>query len=244
MAYVMTDAGILVDQYNLSGDMNSVALEESAEAKDATTFGQTTRVHKGGLLEVQLRAEGLVNHNGTNGADDVLPGMVGNTQSVHVVTVAPQGLTEGNLAYLFAASLARYQFGARMGDLNAFSLEAAAVRTIAGTGTRPRLARGQILLSTGKTAGGSGTVFQLGAVSSTQRVYVGLHVVANVVGLPSFRLLSAPNNWASPTTRITLTPGTVADYKVLAGPVTDTYWRADWDFSGTSFTAVFVAAII
>lgn len=238
-SFVLTDAKIWVAQYDLSGDMNAVALEEAVDPKDATTFGAGTRIHKGGLADVRLSAEGLFNADLT---DAVVPSLIGNTNSLVPLSVAAQGATEGNVAHIFPASLAEYQFGAPVGEMLAFSLQAAAVRTIPGSGTRARLARGQILLSTQKTATGSGTAFQLGAVGATQKLYVAMHVLAQSGGTPTLRVQSDDNGgFASATTRAT--SGSIADWLVVNGPITDDWWRADWTFSGTNFTAIVIAAI-
>jgi len=238
-SFVLTDAKIWVAQYDLSGDMNAVALEEATDPKDLTTFGQGTRVRKGGLADVQLSADGFFS---ADTADGIIQPLLGNTQNVVPLSIAGQGATEGNVAYAFPAGLVQYAFGAELGDPLAFSLRATAVRTIAGTPTRPRLARGRILLSTQKTTTGSGAAVQLGAVGASQKLYVAMHVLAQSGGTPTLRVQSDDHSgFTSATTRAT--SGSIADWLVVNGPITDDWWRADWTFTGTNFTAIIVAAI-
>ena len=241
-SYVLTDAKIWVEQFDLSGDMNSVALEEAADPKDATTFGQTTRIRKGGLLDVRMQAEGFFNANGSTAVDDLMAVRLGGGPGP--VSIAPQGQAEGNVAYCFPAAYLRYQIGAPVGEMFAFSLEASTQKTVSGsTPTRPRLARGQIILGTQKTATGSGTAFQLGAIAAGQKLYAAIHVVALNGSPPTIRIQSDnASGFPSATTRATAT-SVSSDLLVVAGAVTDDWWRADWTFSGTSFTAIVVAGI-
>ena len=240
---VLSDAKIWVATYDLSGDMNQVALEEQVDAKDATTFGQTSRVRKGGQLDVLMGAAGFFNATGSAGVDDILPLYVGLSNSLLPISIGPEGSAEGKTAYCFPGMLTRYELGASVGEMFGFRMEARTVRSIVGVPPgRPRLARGKILLSTQKTATGSGSAFQLGAVSSTQKLYVMLHALSTVGGTPTIRVQSDDSSgFASPTTRATITA--TSDWQVIAGPITDDWWRADWTFAGTSFTAIVIAAI-
>jgi hypothetical protein len=240
---VLSDAKIWVATYDLSGDLNQVALEEQVDAKDATTFGQTHRVRKGGQGDVLMGAAGFFNATGSSGADDVLPPLLGLGNNLLPISIGPEGAAEGNTAYCFPGLLTKYEVGARVGEMFGFRLEARTVRSISGVAPgRPRLARGKILLSTQKTTTGSGTAFQLGAVSATQKLYVMLHAIATAGGTPTIRVQSDnASGFPSPTTRATITA--TSDWQVIAGPITDDWWRADWTFAGTSFTAIVIAAI-
>jgi len=240
---VLTDAKIWVNGFDLSGDMNAVALEEGVEARDATTFGAGTRTRKGGIRGVRMSASGFFNANGTNGSDDVLPSKITTSpNSFDVVSIGPRGATEGLEAYTFPAQALRYGFGSEVDAMLAFSLEAEAKR-VPTTGLRPSLARGLILLSTQKTTTGNGTAFNLGAVAAGQKLYVAVHVLAQSGGVPTLIVQSdSASNFPSPTDQVTLVAPS-SDFRAVAGAITDTWWRASWTFSGTSFTAIVIAAI-
>lgn len=240
----LTDAKIWVNASDLSGDMNAVALEEGVEARDATTFGAGTRTRKGGIRGVRMTASGFFNAAGSGRSDDVLPTLVGNTPpNVNVISIGPAGSAEGGPAFCFPASLLRYAFGDEVDAMLPFNLEASTARTQAGSPSRPSLARGTILLSSQKTATGSGTAYNLGAVAAGQKLYVAVHVLAQSGGLPTLRVQSdSASNFPSPTDQLTLV-GPSADFRAVAGAITDTWWRADWTFTGTNFTAIVIAAI-
>ena len=240
----LTDAKIWVNTYDLSGDMNAVALEEGVEARDATTFGAGTRTRKGGIRGVRLTAAGFFNAAGSGRSDDVLPTLVGNVPpNLNVVSIGPAGATEGNPAFILPASLLRYTFGDEVDAMLPFSLEASAVRSQTANPTRPVLGRGTILLASQKTTTGSGTAFNLGAVAAGQKLYVAVHVLAQSGGTPTLRVQSdSANNFPSPADQVTLV-GPSADFRAVAGPITDPWWRADWTFTGTTFTAIVIAAI-
>lgn len=243
-SFTLTDAKIWVNNYDLSGDMNAVALEEGVEAQDATTFGAGTRTRKGGVRGVRMTAAGFLNANGTNGSDDVLPVVVGNVPpNLNVISIGPQGAAEGSPAFILPASILRYGFGDALDAMLPFNLEASTARTQVGTPTRPSLARGTVLLSSQKTTTGNGTAFNLGAVAAGQKLYVAVHGLAQSGGIPTLIVQSdSASNFPSPTDQLTLV-GPSADFRAVAGPITDTWWRASWSFSGTSFTAIVIAAI-
>lgn len=218
---VLTDAKVLVAGHDLSGQMNAVALEYAAEMKDATTFGQTTRINKGGLAAVTASMAGHWDSSATTAVDPVLFARVG-TSDVPA-TIVPQGFTIGNTAYLFRAIAANYQLGDAVGEILPFSVE------MEGAGGHP-LVRGQLFHSGSATGNVTGTVVQLGAIGATQYIYAALHVMS---GSGEFTVKVQSDNtvgFADPTDRITFTvvpTGTAvaSEWTRLAGAQADDYWR-------------------
>ena len=68
-ASVIKNAKIFLDGMDLSGDLNALALNYSAEMLDGTGLGDNTRVRQGGLLGITCNAEGFVN---TANSDQIL----------------------------------------------------------------------------------------------------------------------------------------------------------------------------
>lgn len=240
-SYVLTDAKLWVAQYDLSGDLNAIAVQNQAEAKDGTTFGAGTRIHKGGLKTVDLQCEGFYNP-GTDLVDDVIFARIGTANLP--VSCSPTGGAEGQPAYLFLSELARYRIGGEVGEMFPFSVEAEA--------QGQPLVKGLVLLNGVKGTTGNGTAVQLGAVSATQKVFAALHVLAASGGSPSVtvKLQSDDNSgFSSPTDRFTFAAKAAAGSEWAApvsGAITDDWWRLTWTITGTtpSFTLVGVVGIL
>lgn len=125
MAIVLTNAKVFLAGYNISGDLNRVAVEYEAEALDATVFGNDSRVMKGGLKAARVNGAGFW-QAGSNAIDPVLFDGIGFDDGA--LLIYPEGITEGATStgsgYMFRVTQARYQPGGTVGDLLPFSFEA------------------------------------------------------------------------------------------------------------------------
>lgn len=225
---VLTDAKLYVGEYDLSGDHVSVALSYSAEMLDATTFGQTTRIHAGGLKNVSLSGEGFWN-GGDDELDDALFAKIGVADVP--VTVVPAGETLANPAYLFRAVYGSYAPGATAGELFRFSASASGS---GGVG----VIRGNLLHVGSETETGSETKQLLGAVAAGKSVYAALHVLTVSGTNPTLDVLvrsDANADAGGESTRLTFTQATAitSEWKSLASTITDTYWDVSWTIGGT-----------
>ena len=86
------DARVYVAGYDLSGDHASIAVNLSAEMLDETAFGDTTRIKKGGLTNVDLAGSGHWDASAGH-VDGILWGLVGLDDQI--AFVFPNGITEG-----------------------------------------------------------------------------------------------------------------------------------------------------
>ena len=236
---VLTDCKLYSGEYDWSGDMNSVRLDYAAEMKDATTFGQTTRINKAGLKSVRLNSEGLFSA-GTGEIDGELFGVIGTAD--RAVSVIPNaGTAIGDAAYLFRSMRTDYRPGAQVGELLRFASSAVAS---GGDG----LVRGVVLFpSTAVTATSTSTKYEVGAVSATQRLYAALHVFAVSGTNPTLDVIvqsDANSGAGGETNRITFTQATAASsqWSSVAGAVTDTFWRLSYTIGGTA-TPTFTFAV-
>lgn len=224
---ILTDAQLWAGQYDWTGDMNSTRLDYAAEMQAATTFGQTTRINKGGLKTVTLSNEGFFSA-GTDEIDAELFATIG-TAGV-ATSVCPGSGVAGEACYLFRAIRANYTPGAQVGEMLRFG-------TMATAGGGAGLIRGTVLFNGTSTASGNGTKFQVGAVSATQKIYAALHVfsVSAADTLDVVLQSDADASAGGETARITFTQATAAtsEWKELAGAVTDTWWRASATVGGS-----------
>ena len=236
----LTDCKLYVASFDLSGKMNALALTNSAEMKDGTTFGNTTRINKAGLKSIVAQHEGLWDANGIDQPDDTFFARIG-TANVPV-TISPQTGADGEIAYIFRAVHSEYAPGAQVGELFAFSV------TMEGDDGAP-LVRATVLKPTGATiVTGTGTGRELGAVSATQRLYGSLHVIAVTGTNPTLDVIvqsDDASNFPSPTTRLTYSQKTTiaSDWQSAVGAITDTWYRVSFTIGGTNPSFSFVVAV-
>jgi hypothetical protein len=234
---ILSNAKLYAAGFNFSGDVNALALKYSADMKDATTLIDTTRQRRAGLKDVSFQHEGFWN-GGVGNVDDAIFNSILAVNDVPM-TIGPLTGAEGELAYSFKANPASYAPGAKIGEMFGFS--------VSGSGDGP-LARGTLLTNSARTVTGTGTIFNLGAVSSVQSLIGALHFYALAgAGTLIVKIQSAALvGFGSPTDRITFaTLGAVGgQFSTLAGPVTDAFWRASWTISGFSSCTFAVNAAI
>jgi hypothetical protein len=218
--------------YDLTGDVNAIALSYGAVALDATSLGNLSRNFMGGLKTTKCVVKGF--WNATNGGAEFAD--MGLTD---ILTVGFTK-TEGGIVYFQKGMIAQYTTGDQVGKVLPFSLTAEA----AGD-----LIRGTLVANKSAIAAtGFGTGFQLGAVLAAQSVYAALHVTAatgagedDVVIVQS----SVDNTFASPTTRLTFAGALAIGAQLIsaAGPITDTWWRVGYTISGSTPSFDFTTSI-
>jgi hypothetical protein len=225
---LLNNAKILYGPFDISGDLNSVEITADAGAVDRSTFGVTTRVHRAGQFGGSISLGGLMFEDTTEVAKAIFDRL--GTANV-LMSVIPQGNAAGNVAYFLKSVSSQFGPGGQVGNQYAFNASALAsghLPMVRGRLEHAKAARA----ASGVTAG-----YQLGAVASGQRVYVGAHVftVTGVGATMTVELESDDNGaFSSPTSRITMTPATAATSELLSldGPVTDTWWRLKYTIAG------------
>src|SRR5688572_2254389 len=148
----------------------------------------------------------------------------------------------GNLSYTMVGK--QFAFNPITGSHGeALGYEVASRATSAGGG----LYRGTVVLpATSVTATTTGTAFELGALSATQKIVATLHVVAINGGSWVLTIESDTVGFPTPTTRATFTAATTITTQVVEtnGAVTDTYWRAVLTKTGGTSCTAFVTLSI
>lgn len=239
--YILANAKLWLAEFDLSGDMNAIAVDYKAELVDDTTFGSGgTRVRKGGLKVVTVDGEGYWN-GGAGGVDDALFAKVGVANVP--LTIAPESGGEGQPGNGMLAIVGDYSPGGEIGEMLPFTV------SVESDGD---LVRGTIMLNRTATASGnSGTALQLGAVGATQKLYAALHVIAASGAAPTLDVIVKSDDvvgFGTPTNRITFGQKTAVGSEwaaPVAGAITDTFWRVDFTIGGAgpSFTFVVLVGI-
>ena len=240
--FVLDDAVVMFSGRDISGELNSIGLEYSAELPDSTVFGDTTRTRLPGVLDVVANHSGYWDSVDANDSLDAdLFAQVGAAEDL--MSFSPDGGQLGEVGYSFPTLATNYSPGASHGEVFAFSLSV--------TGTGP-LVRGKVMEKTVFTSKGGGTTRNLGAVASTDTLYSIIHVTAlSGTDTPTITVTlesDAADNFAgAETTRLSHPAITVvgANLQSAAGAITDAWWRLLITISGTnpSFTLFGIVGI-
>ncbi len=237
---VLLDVRLFAVGADLTGASNKAELTAEVEEKDVTNYGSGGwKEVLGGIASSAIQAEGQWEAGDPGLVDDASWSQLGGTGPW---TICPTVATVGALAYTTLALRADYAQGGSVGDVAPWSGKA--------SGSWP-VARGQIAHPPGqaRTATGSGTALQLGAVPARKRLYAALHVLSATGITPSItaRIESDDNaGFTTPTTRLTFGAATAAGGQILrtdGTAITDDWWRIAWTITGTTPSFTLVAAL-
>lgn len=237
MVNVLTNAYVLVNGANLSGQANKVMASMKATAEDATTFGSAGyKEVVAGLKECSFDVDGLWAAGTGALPDDRLFADLGTAAAW---TAAPTG-AEGGPALFGNVVVGDLQMLGQVGNLAGFQAK--------GTGTGV-MVDGTLVAGPGtaRTVTGNGTAYQLGALSATQYMRAALHVVSTAgTGDQSItvKLRSSATAGGTYADRITFNAFTTtigSQIAEVAGAVTDTFWRVSWTIAGTGSPSFLIA---
>lgn len=234
--FVLLDAEALVDGHRLTCRTNQIALTAQVAAQDATTFCDRWEQKLGGRRSSSVNLSGLADFTDaetpSNNVDDALQGGNG---TVRVVTVGPTAPAAGGVAYTTRALQAEYPpIDGSHGDAAPFS--------VMFNGSAP-LVRGLWSdIGAVESASWDSDGVEVGAVSSSQRLYVGIHVVAlDGTSITPVVETDTSDSWASPVTAVsgTAITGVGGVWLSAVGPITDTWARIEWTASGLTSAQVY-----
>lgn len=237
MVNILKNAYVLVNGADLSGQSNKFEVMPKVKLEDATTFASGGwKEMVGGLVETSFDVDGLWAAGDGSKPDDRLFTDLGRSAAW---TAAPTG-AEGGPAMFGNVVEAELQELGQVGNLAAFAAKGS------GTGVfvDGRLVTGP---GTARTVTGTGTAYQLGALSATQYMRAALHVVSSAGAgdqTIAVTLQSATTSGGVYTDRITFsTFGTTIGSQIaeVAGAITATWWRASWTITGTGSPSFLVA---
>lgn len=245
---VITDGKFFVGEYDMAGSANDMSMEFSTENHDITAYGSGgTRINSPGLMSCKFTAKGVQEFDD----DVVLPyqpydhqlfDLVGGAEKI--VTMAREGNAEGDIAYSMQAVIGNYTpIQGAIGDREEWSLDGT------GGGTMSRLIRGVVAARGTKSTTGNGTGSNLGPALATNKLYAAIHVFGDVPAGKTLDVViesDSADTFASATTVLTFTQMSAigSQWVEVAGPITDTWFRAKWTVSaGGSFPMFVVMAI-
>ncbi|WP_199444458.1 hypothetical protein [Umezawaea beigongshangensis] len=240
MALILIDVRLFSGGADLTGQSNKAEVVAEVEEKERTSFGSRGwKEVLGGLAATEISAEGQWQAGDPGMVDDETWAALG---GLGAWTACPDGAAVGSLAWLTRVMRGSYKLGGAVGDV--------APWTVGARGSWP-LVRGVLAHppGTARTATGTGTAQQLGAVAAGRHLYAALHVLS-VAGTdtPSITVEIESDDSDAFTTaigRATFTAATARGGQVLRvpGPITDTWWRPKWTVTGTTPSFLFALAL-
>jgi hypothetical protein len=243
---VLLNTRIFAAGADLTSRSNKVELAVELEDKDATAFRDVADPQAGwkevlgGLATTTINASGQWEAGDLGKVDDMAwTAATGRTPPNW--TVCPLSAAVGELAYTSQGLISSYKQGDAVGEIAPWEAQAK------GTAM---CGRGQVAHppGTARTATGTGTGVNLGALLAGQRMLASLHVLSVAGTTPSLTVRvesDADNSWASPTTQATFSAATAlgGQSALISGPITDTWWRVAWTITGTTPSFLFLAAL-
>ncbi|WP_030682175.1 hypothetical protein [Streptomyces cellulosae] len=238
---VLTNVRCFAVAADLTAASNKIELSTEVEDKDSTNYAsQGWKETMGGLASAEISGEGQWEALDATKVDDASWATLGGVGPWSIS--ANNGAAVGDLAYFTSALRADYKIGESVGEI--------APWTSTAKSSWP-LVRGQFAHppGTARTATGTGTGLNLGAVAAGKRLYAALHVLSVAGTTPSLTARvesSVDNTFAAPTTRVTFTAATAAGGQILrtdGTAITDTWWRIAWTISGTTPSFLFAASL-
>lgn len=230
---VLQDALILYGPVNASGDQNQVKLDQKIDMLESTVFGHTEHRFVPGLRYLTVDGSGFAQFDDSinpKAIDFQLFSDIGATERAFTVGFDK---TDGQVAWLGKSVSAEYSPELPVADLAKFGFNIKANRFTKGKVVYP------LALRSG-AGPGTGTIYNMGALSATQKMLIAVHVVTFTGTTLTINVKSNDtNDTVSPTVRASQAGivGTGAFYFEVAGPITDTFWYVDFSFTGTNFTA-------
>lgn len=246
---VLLDARVFVSGADLSGNGNMISVEEEAEVKKITNWRSGgAEENTAGIHGCDLKASGQWEAGDPGKPDDVFWAMRRTLDPWSVAPRSDSDLAAGGLMYLVGKALrTKLMIGDAVGEVAPWEGEAKS--------SWP-LVRGVCAHPSGvpRTATGTGTIIQLGAVPAGKRVYANLHVLSvSGTGSPTLTAKiqsAAAVGFASPTDRGSFAAATGTSTTLGGGQairtdgsaITDQYWRLSWTISGTTPSFLFLAS--
>lgn len=238
---VLTNVRCFAVAVDLTGNSNKIELTSEVEEKDSTNYGsEGWKEVMGGLASAEISGEGQWEAGDPSKVDDGSWSQLGGVGPWSIS--ANNSAAVGGLAYFTSAMRSNYTLLDAVGEI--------APWTSTAKSSWP-LVRGQFAHppGTARTATGTGTALQVGAVPAGKRLYAALHVLSAAGTTPSLTARvesSVDNTFASPTTRLTFAAATAVGGQALrtdGTAITDTWWRVAWAISGTTPSFMFAATL-
>lgn len=230
---LFTNCGLFCGSYNITGMSNIIGGNLVKEVRDRSVFGTAARVKGTGLQSATIAAAGFY-----DASVDIERTYHGTNVPVSIFLPATGGgaVAAGDRAIFFNALEAGYTRGAPFGDDAKFGFSAEGDQSGYPIGVGYVLNPGLVAVTADNTPAAS--IVELTAVTASQYLYGILHVTsistdeAIVIKIQSDALIG----FASPTDVISFASKSAIGSEIavrVAGPITDTFWRAYADVTVT-----------
>lgn len=236
--FPLMNARVYLSEFDVSGDLNNIQIARTQADLDDTTF-----VNSGFRERITGLSDGVFSFAGLSELTDQGQDEIFHTRFALVdcpVLVTLRGATDGDRCKFATIMQGSYSPGGTVGGRAEFSAE--------GKLSNHVMTDGFVMAVGAKTGTFNGTWRELGAVTSSQKVYASIHAYAKSSFTSAvFKVQSADDGiGTNATTRITFTTITdlTSQFSSLSGAITQTFWRVICDsFTGTSLTIVSAVGI-
>lgn len=240
---VLLDSRLFVAGVDLSGQGNKIEISEEWEAQKTTNWRSGgAEENLAGIGKVEASAEGQWEAGDPSKVDDA---MWAGRRVIEPWSVAGQGdsdLAPGGLMYLAKLLRTKSTIWGGVGEVSGWSASAK------GSGA---LVRGVSAHASGvpRTATGTGTSIQIGAVPAGRSMYANLHVLSIAgTATPTITVQVQSDDatgFPSTTVRGSFAAKTAigGEQIKIPGPITDDWWRVTWTISGTTPSFLFLASL-
>lgn len=236
---ILRDCAIWYGGNDLTATADEVSFDSSFATVNVTTFGSSGNVtNVAGLEDAQMSVMTFLD---TTLTDAVFSTNRGGVSDLLTAVAFPTGgtVTAGDTCYAIRAQLKNDPIMLKVGDAARINANFAASQV-------EGLLQGMVLApSAAVTASGDGSAVQLGAQSSGQIAYFGVHVfsVSGNRTITPVLQSAAASNFSSSTDRVTLSSINSAgsSFGSSSTATTDTYWRASYTIGGSSGSITFAA---
>jgi hypothetical protein len=241
---VLLDARLFVAGADLSGNGNNIELKEDAEVRKITNWRSGgAEENKASLHGCSIKAGGQWEAGDLGKPDDVFWAMRRTLDPWSAAPKADSDLAAGGLMYLVKALRTNLQLFSDVGAVAPWEGEARS--------TWP-LVRGICGHASGvpRTATGTGTILNPGAITAGKRMYANLHVLS-IAGTSTPTITAkiqsaAAVGFGSPTDRLSFAAATTLGGQALrtdGTAITDAFWRVSWTITGSSPSFLFLVSM-
>ena len=243
---ILLDCRTFVRGADLSGNGNEISLEEESEVKAVTNWRSGGAVeNKAGIRGTGIKASGQWEAGNTSAPDDAFWAMRRTLDPWSIAPKSDSDLTAGGKMYLVGKAVrSKFQIGDMVGEVAPWSGEArSSWPLVQGRCAHPS--------GVARTATGTGTAVQLGAVPSGKYLYANLHMLSiSGTSTPTLTVKVQSDDNSGFTTPTDVSGGSFAAASTIdgwqlrvAGPLTDTYYRVAWTVNaGVTPSFLFLAS--
>ena len=228
--FVLKNATILFNKFDLSGELNEVTLNLTKAEVDITVHGQSAIARLGGLKSMDASWSGFFEANAAGTAsDNIMFGNLGTED--RILTIIPEGSTAGDPCYFTKVTAFEYSTGGTVGD--AMSFTGSAMSSDGGP-----IVRGYVLGAETYTSSGAdnGTEILIGDVRANDTVYGVYHCTASSAGDScDIKIQSDTTEFSSPLD--------VIEFSGITGTTTQAEWKADTDTDTQTYWRVVVTTV-